>query len=375
VLRARGWSGIWPPDTAGADRSAGRAFRDVPRSGGRWGRRDRGHRPARLNTIDITIGAPPTTSIARVIAGTEDYYAAPARSLNVMSPTQEARLQARYGAARGLAHQRFFENPSTIVWYLVFNTARGPFANARLRRAVSFAVDRKALVAEQGGLGPQRPTDQYLPPGVPGFRDVSIYPPGGDAARARRLAGRRDHHVTLITANLPPFTQRAQIVQANLAKIGIDVHIEPLSVTQLVHRELHADATWDLATIGWAPDFPDPSNVLNPLLRGPSADNKDGNFAHFDDPAYNRRLDAAARLSGPRATPPTPNSTPTSSAKRPRWPPSASGSTATSSPPASAARSTNRSTASTSPPSASATGERHTAPRRAPQETGQHRRH
>jgi YVTN family beta-propeller protein len=259
----------------------------------------RGHRPARLNTIDITIGAPPATSIARVIAGTEDYYAAPARSLNAMSPTEEARLQARYGAARGLAHQRFFENPSTQVWYLVFNTARGPFVNARLRRAVSFAIDRKTLVAEQGGLGPQRPTDQYLPPGVPGFRDASIYPPGGDLARARRLAGPRHHHATLITANFPPFPQRAQIVQATLATIGIDVDIEPLSVTQLVKREFDPHATWDLATIGWTPDFPDPSNVLNPMLQGPSAHNKLGNFAHFDDPAYNRRLDAAARLSGP----------------------------------------------------------------------------
>jgi ABC-type oligopeptide transport system substrate-binding subunit len=51
--------------------------------------------------------------------------------------------------------------------------------------------------------------------------------------------------------------------------------------------------------LGWTPDFADPSNVLNPLLRGTSADDKNSeNRAHFDDPAYNRRLDAA-RLTGP----------------------------------------------------------------------------
>lgn len=260
----------------------------------------RGHRPARLNTIDITIGAPPATSIARVLAGTEDYYAAPARSPNVMSPSEEADLRARYGAALGAAHQRFFENPSTLVWYLTFNTARGPFANARLRRAVNFAIDRNALVAQQGGLGPSRPTDQYLPSGVPGFRATAIYPPGGDLARARRLAGHRHRHVTLITGNIPPFLQRAQVVQANLAKLRIDVRIEPLSPPQLVKQEQDPHATWDLATIGWSPDFLDPSNVLNPMLRGRSAHNKGTeNFAHFDDPAYNRRLDAAARLTGP----------------------------------------------------------------------------
>ena len=258
----------------------------------------RGHRPARLNTIDITFGERPSTSIARVIQGAQDYYVAPAFSLDVMSPAEEARLRTRYGP--GAAQQRFFENPSTSVMYLAFNTARGPFANGRLRRAVNFAIDRNAIVAEQGGQGPSRPTDQYLPAGLPGFRDTGTYPPGGDLPRALRLAGRRHHRAILITPDFPPFPQRAQIVQSNLAKIGIDVHIEPLSVAQMFKHVSDPQAGWDLAAVGWTPDFPDPSNVLNPLLRGTPAHNKDSaNFARFDDPAYNRRLDAAARLTGP----------------------------------------------------------------------------
>ena len=259
-----------------------------------------GHRPAHLDTIDITFGEPPSTSIARVIAGAEDYYAAPAESPGVMSVTEEARLRARYGAARRAAHPRFFENPSTIVQYLVFNTARGPFANPRLRRAVNFALDRDAIATEPSAGGVQRPTDQYLAPGLPGFHDVTIYPLGGDLARARRLAGRRHHHAILIVDKNSPYLQRAQIVQANLAKIDIDVDIQQLSVSEKFKREGHADANWDLAPTGWTPDFPDPANVLNPLLRGnhmPPALNQ--NYAHFDDPAYNRRLDAAARLPGP----------------------------------------------------------------------------
>ena len=235
-----------------------------------------------------------------MIAGTEDYYAAPAESPGVMSVTEEARLRARYGAARGAAHPRFFENPSTIVQYLVFNTARGPFANARLRRAVNFALDRDAIATEPSAGGVQRPTDQYLAPGLPGFHDATIYPLGGDLTRARRLAGRRHHHAVLIVDKNSPYLQRAQIVQSNLAKIGIEVDIQALSVSEKFKREAHADANWDLSPTGWTPDFPDPSNVLNPLLRGnhlPPALNE--NYAHFDDPAYNRRLDAAARLTGP----------------------------------------------------------------------------
>ena len=87
-------------------------------------------------------------------------------------------------------------------------------------------------------------------------------------------------------------------MQSDLAKIGIDVDIQALSVADKFKRESRGD--WDLAPTGWTPDFADPSHVLNALLRGshlPPA--LTVNFAHFDDPAYNRRLDAAARLTGP----------------------------------------------------------------------------
>ena len=66
----------------------------------------------------------------------------------------------------------------------------------------------------------------------------------------------------------------------------------------MFQRERHADANWDIGSIGWITDFLDPA-VLNPLLRTAFDVQQGGNFAHFDDPAYNRRLDAAARLNGP----------------------------------------------------------------------------
>jgi YVTN family beta-propeller protein len=258
-----------------------------------------GTRPVHLQTIDITIGEPPATSIARVIAGSEDYYTAPALVPGVMSPTEEARLRGELRSRAPRRRPTLLENPSAWVWYLAFNTARGPFVNARLRRAVSLAIDRRAIVAEQGTLGPSLPTDQYLPPGLSSFRDASIYPPDGDPARARRLAGGGRRHVTLITTDSPPDPQRAQIVQSNLARIGIDVDTHALSVTQLYKHASDPHATWDLAFVGWAPDLADPAAVLNRLLRGnhlPRGLNS--NFAHFDDPTYNRRLDAAARLTG-----------------------------------------------------------------------------
>ena len=57
---------------------------------------------------------------------------------------------------------------------------------------------------------------------------------------------------------------------------------------------------WDIGLTGWLVDFADPFDLVNVLLRGrkvPALDVTDG--SSFDDPGYNRRLDAAARLAGP----------------------------------------------------------------------------
>ena len=52
--------------------------------------------------------------------------------------------------------------------------------------------------------------------------------------------------------------------------------------------------------MGWFADYQDPANFLNLLLDGRQIKPHGGsNFAYFDDPAYNRRLRAAARLSPP----------------------------------------------------------------------------
>lgn len=57
---------------------------------------------------------------------------------------------------------------------------------------------------------------------------------------------------------------------------------------------------FDMATIGWNVDYPDPSDFLNQLLDGNAIAPKNNvNFSYFDEPAYNRKLEAAARLTAP----------------------------------------------------------------------------
>ena len=263
--------------------------------------RYKGPRPHRLAEIVYTGGY--TTgynprAIARVIAGQTDY--APEVGEAEVGSSLRTKLERRYGANSRAAHdghQQTFLNPYLAVDALTLNTSRGLFANERLRRAVNYAIDRRAL-ARLGGFGyagllTATPTDKYLPPNFPGFRDVEIYPLSGDLQKAKQLAGNRHRRAVMYTCNFPPCPQEAQVVKKDLAAIGIDV--EPrMFGGNLVAREDKKGEPYDIGLVTWRYDYVDPFDFLNLMFDG----NLRTNEAHFDEPAWNHRLEAAARLSG-----------------------------------------------------------------------------
>ena len=78
--------------------------------------------------------------------------------------------------------------PQPIVAYLALNTERPLFKNNPwLRRAVNYALDRPALVRLFGPQG-ATPSDEYLPPGFPGYQAPRLPVGAPDLAKARALA-------------------------------------------------------------------------------------------------------------------------------------------------------------------------------------------
>jgi ABC-type transport system substrate-binding protein len=208
------------------------------------------------------------------------------------------RLEARYGPGSEAAlagRQRLFTQTVPAVNFFVFNTKSGPFADPRLRKAVNYAIDRPEL-AENYGFGfTGKPTDQYIPPGIPGFEDAAIYPlDGPDLAKARRLAGDERHDAVLYTCNRPDCTSSTQILRSNLDAIGIDLEVHEFPEDVYFDALAAPDRPWDMARFGWAMDYADPFNFINSLY-GPDAVAEPSNFR---DPGMWRRMEAASRLSG-----------------------------------------------------------------------------
>jgi len=121
-------------------------------------------------------------------------------------------------AAARAGKQQYYPYAAPFLDTIVFNTARPLFRDARLRRAVNYALDRRALAAAYA----DEPSDAIVPPAIPGFRSGHTYPVDEpNLPLARRLAGRHKHHAVIAICGDPRLPKLAAIVRSNLARIGM----------------------------------------------------------------------------------------------------------------------------------------------------------
>jgi ABC-type transport system substrate-binding protein len=145
-------------------------------------------------------------------------------------------------------------------------------------------------------------TDQYLPPAMPGFRDTRIYPlDRPDLATAKRLAGGRGGRAVLYTCNTAACTRRAEIVKSNLKAIRIELEIKQFPRTLAYDKASRRGEPFDIVDWDWAADYADPYSFLNNLLDGRGIKARLNNdVAYFNETTYNRKLEAAATMAGPK---------------------------------------------------------------------------
>lgn len=260
-----------------------------------------GPRPRRPREIRFKIGVPPAQAVADVEAGRADY------ALELPGPGAEARVRGRYGPGSEAAReggQRYFVNPTLTLGYLALNTSRRLFSDVRLRRAVNYAIDRRALSQQghprlSGGEFPLIPTDQYLPPGMPGASRERLYPPAGDVRAARRIAPNvRGKTAVLYTCDLPHCRRQARVITSNLRAIGLGVEVEEFESLELVERAVKRGAPYDILAIHWLGDYADPSTFLEVLFNQQIMPTGNMNLAYYVDAGLARRLEELAPLSG-----------------------------------------------------------------------------
>ncbi len=260
----------------------------------------RGKRPHHVDGFDVDLGAPsPSEEIRRIEQGEADW----GYNLAGVFLDPALGLEQKYGINRS----QFFLKPGLTLRMFAFNSSRPLFRNnPRLRRAVNFALDRRALQTTAGGPLAGRVTDQYLPPLVPGFRNARIYPLGRpDAHKAKELAhgSLRGGKAVLYTSNIPLAIAAAQLAKQQLDEIGLRVEIKPIpfhaaSAAYLDLLAAHSEP-WDMALVLWTPNLPDPEAYINLLLDTHHIGAT--NLSRFSSTGYDREMRRAERLPQARA--------------------------------------------------------------------------
>ena len=185
------------------------------------------------------------------------------RDADAVAAYQRGELDvAGLGAAEPGPAREVVRTPELTVFWLVFNTARPPFDNLKVRQAFSMAVDRRALV--RGALGGRAsPASGLLPRGVAGYQQ------GGQQFNpepARQLidsSGAARDQLTglhlMITDTLPDKAV-AELAAQDLTKhLGLAITVEAVAPVVYSKRLLAGD--FELAgPEGWTADYPDPQN-------------------------------------------------------------------------------------------------------------------
>ena len=248
-----------------------------------------------VNRIEVDIGLPLETIKLNIDRGVVD--------MGDLPPAAHAELGRRYGVKKQ-SPGRYFANPAPTILYLAMNHDRRLFGgggngNVRLKKAVNYAIDRQAVLA-QGGAYAGVTNDQYMPPTMRGFRNLAIYPRRPNLSQARSLASgqTRGGDGVFYCSNRAPSPARCQVVQANLRNIGLNMDIRLFPRATQFELAGRKGEPFDMTLEGWHMDYFDPYDFIF-LVDGTTirpANNV--NFSYFNSPAFNRKITRAKTLVG-----------------------------------------------------------------------------
>ena len=133
---------------------------------------------------------------------------------------------------------------------LSFNNSKGPLTDKRVRQAVRYAIDHKALLdtcwAGKGTL-----IGSMVPPTDPWYEDrTGDYP--HDVAKAKSLladAGKTGVALRLRVPNLPYATSCGQVVKSDLDQAGFKVTLDQLEFPAAWLKTVFTDADYDMSII------------------------------------------------------------------------------------------------------------------------------
>jgi peptide/nickel transport system substrate-binding protein len=233
-----------------------------------------------VDKIEVTLVSNQSTEVNDIEQGKLDAMLEP------IPPDRVGEVTQRYEGTQ------FRSEPNISTYYFWMNMKQPPFNDIRVRRAINYALDAQAL--ERIYSGTTKPTQQILPPGMPGYKKYVLYP--HDMAKARALlkqAKPSDRNITVWTDSLSPNKEAGEYYEALLKQLGFNTRLKIINadnyftvIGNMSTPEL--DTGWT----NWGEDYPHPNDFFEPLLAGSSiAPTNNTNFSQTNIPSLNHKIE------------------------------------------------------------------------------------
>jgi peptide/nickel transport system substrate-binding protein len=218
--------------------------------------------PPKLSAVTFRVIGDPAAATAALLSGALDAYPNFPAPETVPKFQHDPRFTVDIGTTEGKV-------------IMALNDARKPFNDVRVRRALAYALDRKAIIeAAYSGLG--MPIGSHYTPGDPGYIDLSnTYP--YDPAKAKALlqaAGVAPGTSFTITLPPPSYAQRGgELIAAYLQQVGLNAKLDSVEW-----------AKW-LTQVFTQSDF-DATVIAHTESRDLDIYARDHYYFNYDSPAY-----------------------------------------------------------------------------------------
>jgi peptide/nickel transport system substrate-binding protein len=221
-----------------------------------------------------------------------------------VSPAQLAQLQGNPSAK-----SRVVTSKTGALAYLALNTEK--LTNPKVRQAFQYAVDKTSYqIASAGSAALAGDTASTLiTQGIVGREQFDLYPtqPAGDPEKAKQLLAEAGfsnglENLDFVVSKNNNFADKAQAIQAALAKAGIKVNIRALDGDAYeAETNLAKAPAYDITLSSWQPDFPSANANIQPLFASSEIGNGGYNISRYHNPEVDKLIEQAQSELDPAA--------------------------------------------------------------------------
>jgi len=190
------------------------------------------------------------------------------------------------------------------TYYYAFNTQKGPTADVRVRKALSWSIDRKVIAEKVLGTG-EKPAWHFTPDVTAGFKPLPTFMQQHDQntlnAQAKALLAAAGYGPTKplklkLLYNTSESHQKIAIAVASMWKknLGVDVTLE--NQEWKTYIDSRNSGNFDVIRASWVGDYNEPSTFLNLLTSGNSS-----NISRFSNADYDAAIAKASKETNDQA--------------------------------------------------------------------------